>query len=147
MTTQVSLFDDKTQAVARISYLGEVITAPVAYSEPYHVSVTVPDDAHEIVPGISAHRFVITSMLIATSKSFGSATTAETVTLYEASSADIDTIIKITAELDFLKNDRLVATGLNLAIGEATSIVAIATDVNVSVTIAGYYIPVENSSR
>lgn len=146
MTIQVNLFDDKSQALAKISYLGEVITAPVAYSEPNYVAITTAATAYEVVPGKSGHRFVITSMLIATSKTFGSATTAETVTLYEANSATPGTVISITAQIDFLKNDRLVATGLNLAISEANSIVSIATDTNVDITLAGYYIPVDNSN-
>ena len=39
-----------------------------------------------------------------------------------------------------LKNDRLIATGLDLLVGTAKSLVAVGTDSAADVTISGYYI-------
>lgn len=138
--TDVALFDDKSQTAARVSVNGELVVGPLAYSESYHETIDIAGTAFELVPATSGKKFVISSMLLATSKTFGSATTAETLTIYEASPADPSTNLKTVAEIDFLKNDRLVATGLNIASSTAVSLVASATDTNVSVTIAGYYI-------
>lgn len=140
--TDVTIFDDKSQSAALVSVNGELIVAPISYSEAYYESVNLADTAFEIVSAASGKRFVITSMLLATSKTFGTATTAETLTIYEASPADLSTSLKTIAQIDFLKNDRLVATGLNLASSTAVSLVASATDTNVDVTIAGYYVSV-----
>jgi len=137
----VTIFDDKNQAAALVSPNGELIVAPLSFSDPYHKTVDVAAAPFEIVPAASGKKFIINNMLLATSKTFGSATTAETLTIYEASPADLSTNLKTIVEIDFLKNDRLVATGLNLASSEAVSLVAIATDTDVSVTLAGYYIP------
>jgi len=136
----VTIWDDKSQAAALVSVNGELIVGPLSYSTAYHKTVDVAAAPFEIAPAVSGKKFIISSMLLATSKTFGSATTAETLTIYEASPADLSTNLKTVAEIDFLKNDRLVATGLNLASSEAVSLVAIATDTDVSVTIAGFYV-------
>jgi len=138
--TDITIFDNKNQAAALVSVNGELIVGPLSYSTSYHKTVDDTSVPFEIVPASSGKKFIIESMLIFTSKTFGSATTAETLIIYEASPADLSTNLKIVAEVDFLKNDRLVATGLKLASSTAVSLVASATDTNVSVTIAGYYI-------
>jgi len=138
--TDVTIWDDKSQAAALVSANGELVVGPLSYSTAYHETIDTADTPVEIVPAASGKKFIINSMLLATSKTFGSATTAETLTIYEASPADLSTNMKTVAEIDFLKNDRLVATGLGLASSTAVSLVAIATDTNVSVTIAGYYV-------
>jgi len=134
------LVDERTGLAAGISSRGELFTAPISYSEPHYVSIDVAATAFEIVPGKAGKKFVITSMLLASSKTFASATTAETLTIYEASTADLDTNTKILVQLDMLKNDRMVATGLNIATSNAISIAAIATDISVDVTVSGYYV-------
>jgi len=138
--TDVTIWDDKSQAAASVSVNGELIVGPISYSTAYYKLVDVTTTPFEIVPASSGKKFIIDSMLLTTSKTFGSATTAETLTIYEASPADLSTNLKTVAEIDFLKNDRMVATGLKLATSTAISLVATATDTNVSVTIAGYYI-------
>jgi len=138
--TDVTIWDDKSQAAASVSVNGELVVGPISYSTAYYKLVDVAADPFEIVPALSGKKFIIDSMLLTTSKTFGSATTAETLTIYEASPADLSTNLKTVAEIDFLKNDRLVATGLKLATSTAITLVATATDTNVSVTIAGYYI-------
>ena len=138
--TDVTIWDDKSQAAALVSANGELIVGALSYSTAYHETIDVALTPFEIAPAVSGKKFIIDSMLLATSKTFGTATTAETLTIYEASPADLSTNLKTVAEIDFLKNDRLVATGLNLASSTAVSLVASATDTNVSVTIAGYYV-------
>jgi len=138
--TDVTIYDDKNHAAALVSVNGELVVGPLSYSTAYYKLVDVATTPFEVVPASSGKKFIIDSMLFTTSKTFGSATTAETLTIYEASPADLSTNLKTVAEIDFLKNDRLVATGLKLATSTAISLVTTATDTNVSVTIAGYYI-------
>ena len=138
--TDVTIWDDKNQAAALVSVNGELIVGPLSYSSAYHETVDIAATAFEIVPAVAGKKFVIDSMLLATSKTFGAATTAETLTIYEASPADLSTNLKTVAQIDFLKNDRLVATGLKLASSTAISLVASAADTDVSVTIAGFYV-------
>jgi len=138
--TDVTLFDDKNQTSASISFNGELIVGPISYSTAYYVSVDAANTPKEVVPAKSGSLFIITGLLIASSKTFGTATTAETVIIYESSPSDLTTQLKIITRVDLLKNDRLPITGLNLASSKAVSLTAIATDTNVDVTVAGYYI-------
>jgi len=140
--TDVQLVDDSNGRVVGISEFGELYTAPISHSLSYYVKVDTAAQAFEIVPGIAGKKFVMTSMLISSSKTFGTATTAETITLYEGYKADLDTVVNTFTEIDLLKNDRLVATNLNLVSSTAISLIAIATDTDVNITIAGYYVPV-----
>lgn len=107
------------------------------------MSLAVRNTAYEIVKGKTDKRFVITGILAASSKTFGSATTAETVRLYESAVEDIDTNLETIFQVDLLKNDRIVATGLNIITSVGRSLVGIAIDDEaVDITLAGYYIPV-----
>jgi len=138
--TDVQLTEEKTQNVAGISDNGEQYVAPRHYSTSYYEQVINTAEFYEVIPARSNKQFVITSMLIATSKTFGSATVAETVMIWETSPADFSTNLKTIAQIDFLKNDRLPISGLNLLVTEARSVVVSAADTNVDVTLAGYYI-------
>ena len=119
---------------------GELVVAPLAYSTPYYKSVAAAATPYEVVPAKAEKRFVITGLLLASDKTFGSATTAETLTIYEANAADLSVNLKTIVRLDMLKNDRMPATGLNLITTKARALVAIGTDFAVDVTIAGYYV-------
>lgn len=135
------IFDEQDSTAAKISTLGEQYVAPRFYSSPYYISVEVANTPYSVVPAISGQKFIITGLLLSSDKAFASATVAETLVIYEASPADISTNLKTVAQVDFLRNDRLVATSLNLATSDAVSLVAEATDAKVDVTIAGYYVP------
>lgn len=125
---------------ALVSDRGELIVAPLSFSVPYYVSVAAANTPYEVVQGKAEKCFVITALLLASDKTFGSATTAETLTIYEANPADLTTNEKTIIQIDLLKNDRITPTGLNLLVNQAKSLVAIGTDFAVDVTIAGYYI-------
>ncbi len=142
MTLQVSLYDDKTSSIAKVNTNGGLIVAPSYYSTAFYIQVDAAATPFEIIPAEVGLNFIITGLLLASSKTFGSATTAETLTLYEANAADLTTNLKTIAQIDMLKNDRLVATSMDLATSKAVTIVASATDTAVDITISGYYINV-----
>ena len=138
--TDVTIFDDKNQAAAQVSVNGELIVGPLAYSTPYYVSVAAASTEYEVVPAKAGKKFIVTSMLLATDKNYASPTVAETLIIYEASPADLSTNLKTFTKVDFLRNDRLPISGLNIATSTAVSLVAIADSTAIDVTIAGYYV-------
>lgn len=125
---------------AGVTENGELIVGSLAYSDPYYQLLAVADTGVEVVPAVTSRCFVITGVLIASTKNFASATVAETVTIYEANPADITTNTKTVFQIDLLRNDRLVAFSLNLRVSSTKTLVAIATDAEVNVTLAGYYV-------
>jgi hypothetical protein len=128
-------------AQATVTDLGEIVVAPYSYSTAYYVSVAAAASPYEVVPAKPSHCFVITGLLLNSDKNYGTATAAETLTIYEANAADISVNLKTVTQVDLLRNDRLPVTGLNLLMSQARSIVAIADSAAVDVTIAGYYVP------
>lgn len=140
MSTPVNIRDPESGTAARISPRGELIIGPLSHSTPYYISVAAAATEYKVVDAIAEKRFVITGLLLASDKTFGSATVAETLTIYEANPADITVNEKTIVQIDFLKNDRLAATGLDLLVNQAKALIAIGTDFAVDVTISGYYI-------
>jgi hypothetical protein len=143
MSLPIKIEDPVTQKVANVSEYGQLIIAPISYSTPYYIDVAVAATEYEVVQGKTGRKFVITDVLLASDKNFATATVAETVIVYQADVSDITTNLGTIFQIDFLRNDRLAATGLNLITETARSLVAIApTSAAVDVTIAGYYIPI-----
>lgn len=140
MATPTNIRDSESDAAVRVTKNGEMAVGPLSHSYPYYVSVALLNTEYEVVPAIAGKCFVITGFLIASDKDFGSATVAETLSVYEANPADITINEKTILQVDFLRNDRLVATGLDLLVSESKALVAVATDSAVDVTVAGYYI-------
>lgn len=137
----VIIQDKNTKNSACVTENGQLIVAPISYSEPYYVKLAVLNTPYEIIPGITNKAFVITGILIASDKNFASATVAEAVTIYEAAVEDISTQLKILFQFDLLRNERVVATGLNIITNTARSLVGIApTSAAVDITLAGYYL-------
>jgi len=139
--TDISLFDEKNRTYAEVSSVGEQYVAPRFYSDPYYISVAAADTEYEIIPAKSGKKIVVTSFIFASNKNYASSTVAETLTIYEALPSDLTTNLKTFTQVDLLKNDRIIATNLNLATSDSISLVAIAGSNNVDVTIAGYYVP------
>lgn len=141
MTVKFQLFDEQEQAAAKVSSLGEVIVAPLSYSEAFYQLIDTADTPFLLVPAEGGKHFILTGIILASTKTFGTATTAETITVYEATPDDIGTNLKTVLKLDLLKNERTLATGINLKLSSSKAIVATATDTFVDITFAGYYIP------
>ena len=143
MALPVQIEDKGSKASVRVTEFGQLVTAPIAYSDPYYVSIAVANTAYEIVAGKTGKRFVVTGLVIASDKNFASSTVAETVTIYEAPADALDTSLKVVFQLDLLRNDRVVATGLNIISSTGRSLVGQApTSAAVDITFSGYYVPV-----
>jgi len=127
-------------AHALVSDEGELIIRKFDYSTTYSVSLAVTSTIYEIVPGKAGQAFVLTDILVTSDRNFGSATTPENIQIYQAPSHDWTVNDGYLLNIDMLKNDRLVATGLNIKTGETKSLVAVASDTEATVVLAGYYI-------
>ena len=142
MSLPVKIVDPRSDISGRVTKNGEVVTAALAYSTPYYVSVDAIDTPFEIIRGEAGRKFVLTDMLVSSDKVFASSVDSETVIIYEASPSDLSVNLKTFTRVDLLRNDRLPITGLNLVTTTSSSLVAIAADTNVDITLAGYYVPV-----
>ncbi len=139
--TDVSLFDEQTQALFRITSNGELVVSDYAYSDTYFVSLTTTSPT-EIVPGVGNEQFVVTAFWIIATKTV-SPTDAGTTIIYEAAPADLTTNLNTIANVDLVRNQQFPSPApLRIRAGESRTIVVSTTDPTVNVTVVGYYVPV-----
>lgn len=139
--TDVSLFDEQTQSLARITSNGEIVVADYSYADTYFAALT-DTSVIEIVPGIGGQRFVTTAFWINATKTV-SPTDAGTTIVYEAEPHDLTTNLKTNINVDLIRNQIFPSPGpLRMLTTTARSLVVTTTDPTVNATIVGYYVPV-----
>lgn len=140
MSQASKIVDEESLFAARVTSRGELVVGALSYSDPYYVRVSAAATETLIVPAKEGMRFVVRDLMVTTDKDFASATSGELIEVYEALPHDITTVEKTIFKVELLKNDRLVAIGLNLITSNTVTIVAVADDNNVDITLAGYYV-------
>lgn len=122
---------------AKVTDSGELVVGALEYSSPFYVRTAADNQVYNLVPVISQRRFVVTGILVATSKAIvGTAT----ITLYEAEENNTATASRGILTLDMIKEDRLYLNLFNMATDGAKYINITATDSEVDCTVFGYYI-------
>ena len=124
---------------ASVSKYGEVVTAPYDYSTSYFQNFGTADTAYNFVPPIQNQFFVITAMILQANKNVN-ATTGQVVDVYEAESATTTTIDKSLFQIEMIKNDRVILTGLNIRTTAGKFLNGKTADDDVLATVAGYYV-------
>ena len=123
---------------AKVTSRGELVTGAYAYSTPYYVRTLVDDQAYNIVTAKSKHRFIVTGILISTSKNIvGTAT----IVLYEATANNTTSVDTDILTIDMVKEDRIYLNLFNVSTGTTKYINIKATDSQVDCTVFGYYVP------
>ena len=130
-----------TANTVKVSQYGQLVTAPIAYSEPYTASLNSTGTAFKIADPIVGKRFVVTDILLDAGKNV-SASTAGTIVLYEADNEADTTEAKIILSVEMLKNTSREITGLNLLVTEGVWLNLKTTDATVEATVLGYYIDI-----
>jgi len=125
-------------ADAKVTSLGQLVTAPYAYDSVVAKTSTVDDTAVNFYLPKAGEQFVITGILLtADSTVVGSAV----ITVYEADSATETTVSKTILLIDLLKNRDRDITGLNILVTAGKFVNLKADDSDVSAVITGYYVP------
>jgi len=134
-----SLLDGRSGGSACITKRGQLITAPLEFSQTYAVTADATATAFNFISPKAGKRFVITGILIDAGKSV-STSTAGTVVIYESSTkvGIVATVEIMTVEM--LKNTNRVITGLNIITSEGTWVSLKTTDATVFGTLLGYYV-------
>lgn len=139
--TDVSLFDEQTQALFRITSNGEIVVADYSYSDTYFAAL-VDTEPFEIVPSRGNEQFVTTAFWISALKTVSN-TDAGTTVIYEAAPDDLSENLNTLANVDLIRNQQFPSPApLRMRSGNSRSIVVSTTDPSVNVTVVGYYVPV-----
>lgn len=121
---------------ARVTPLGQLVTAPLEYSDTKFNNMDLVDTAYNFHKPTAGKRFVITGMLVSTNRSVGA--NGAIIEFYEASAVDSTTVDKTILRLDMVKNDKLPITGVNFILTEGVFLNGKTDDDDVLATIAGY---------
>ena len=141
MSTPIKIVDGRgSKNFAKVTTIGQLITAPFAYDEVSHVELDVINTAYNFFTPKTSEQFVITSFYAKADKGVSSVTEADFI-IYESLSASSTTVDKVLFQTAMLQYDQVTMTGINILVNEGRWINAKTTDDDVHVTIMGYYIP------
>ena len=124
---------------ASVSRYGELRVAAYDYSTSYFKNIGIANTAYSFVPPIQDEFFVITAIILQANKNVN-ANTGQIVDVYEATSATSTTVDKSLIEVELIKNDRIVLTGLNIRTSEGKFLNGKTEDDDILATVAGYYV-------
>lgn len=137
---EVTIKGTETGKGAKVTSRGELVTAPLSFSDPVFHSLTVDNTADTWFKPRAGERLVITGLIIQTDRNV--ATTGVIVDIYEATAEDSETIDTQLVQFDMERQGTITLTNLNFIVTEGKFINAKASDSNVLITIAGYFVPI-----
>ena len=142
MSTAVGIKDSKTGQQARGTRFGQIVVAPLDYSEPIERNLDTADTAFNFLAPISGHSIVITDIIVSADKSVSPTDPAE-IDIYQADAVGslIQSPALISPRLN--RGEDIVLTGLNWLVPEGKWINAKTNDNNVLITNASYRVPVD----
>lgn len=118
---------------------GELVTAPLHYSETVHKELAVDATAYNFYGPKPGKQFVITGLIYNADQQVSNTAGAEVI-IYEAGTVDTTTVDKVLHQDDMIRNDRVVAVPLYILVNGGKWINAKTSDDDVHMTIMGYYI-------
>lgn len=124
--------------LAEITDSGEVVTAPLHYSDPVFNLLDVNDQVYNFFRPKGGMQLIITGITASANRNV---TTQTQVDIYEATSDTSGTISKQIRSIDIAKLERSNEQGLNEIIRQGAFVNAKCDDDDVLLTISGYYIP------
>lgn len=138
MAIDTNITDEAQGHVAKVTKRGQLVVAPLEFSEAYFQNLDVVLTAYNFAGPVTGKRFVITSITASGNKFIG--TDGALVEIYEADAEDSLISTKDIYGLPIPKNGQLAITPLNLVINEGVFLNASVDDDDVYLTITGYYI-------
>lgn len=140
MAMPVIIKDPRTDCAALVTEFGQLVTAPVSYSDSMALSIAVANQSYNFVEPSQSQRVVITDIILSTDKNVGAS--GAIVEIYESDAADSLTVSKPILSVEMLKNTSRDLIGLNLIASEGVWINAKSNDTNVALTLGYYKVPV-----
>jgi len=143
MTAPVNIKDSKTGNTAKVSKAGQLIVAPIQYSDPISKSLNAINTAFNFVTPEQNKSIVITDIIASADKNVSNTTPANVV-IYEALAADTLTVDEAIVIPQLVRASNVSFTGLNILVPEGKWINAKTDDANILVTIMFYRISAED---
>ena len=125
--------------VAKVTSSGELVVAPLKYSESSYQSLAVDDQVYNFYTPRTEKQFIITGILVFATKDVND-TTSTVIEIYEADSPSSATVSKVLLTFGMGKLTVISPTNLNILANSGAWINARVDDNTVNLNILGYYI-------
>ncbi len=129
-----------TKNFAKVTTRGQLVTAPLEFSNLIFQNLSVDDVAENFFEPIAGKRLVITDVIADASRDVG--VNGATVDIFETDAIDSEIIDKQLFQFDMPKQTDKVLTSLNVITTEGKFINAKTDDNNVLLSIGGYFVDV-----
>lgn len=143
MAAPIAIVDSKDGVTARVTRFGQLVVAPLAYSEPIAQELDATDTAFNFLAPESGKNIVITDIIVSTGQLVSPTDPAE-IEIYEADADDSLDILQGIVSPRLVRAGSLVLTGLNLLVPEGRWVNAKTDDASIFITIMFYRVPVED---
>lgn len=124
---------------AKITPIGQVVTAPFDYDNIGFVNLDADNVAENLFKPRAGSRLVLTGCILSADRNIG--VNGVLINVYEATTDTETTIVKDILQLDMPKSTFLPLFPLNLLVSEGVYVNAKAADSNVSISMFAYYVP------
>jgi hypothetical protein len=143
MSTPVRIKGGSAGTEARVTRLGQLVTAPLAYDETVFKELAEPDTAYNFYEPKSGRQFVITGIRAKADRQVSNTDDADVV-IYEASSNSTTTVDKVLHQEAMVRGESITLIPMNVLVTAGKFVNAKTTDDDVHMTIMGYYVSVVN---
>lgn len=139
MVVKVVIQDPKTKNKAAVTEFGQLVVAPIDYSQPITAEMSSIDTPYLLISPVEEKGIVITTLILNANRNVG--VNDATVVLYTADTKDAAVPASPEVKLQMIKSSSLPLTGLNLLIPKGKFVIAQTDDATVFVTLGFYRIP------
>lgn len=135
MKTEIK--DKESGNSATVTEFGQLVTAPVSYSQPVEVLLDATATAFNFIEPRSGTSIVITDILTYAARTVSPTTPAD-IQVYQSDEVDSSTVLGGIVSPQLTSGGQSELTGLNLLIPEGRWVNAITDDADVKITIMFY---------
>ena len=140
MTTPSHIVDGRgTKSKAKVTSIGQLVTAPLAYDDTKFLELAEDDTAYNFYPPKVGEQFVITGIHAYADRQV-STNAGATVVVYEGTSAATISVSRTIYQIE-MEQFANIDLALNILVNEGLFVNAKTTDDDIHMTITGYYIP------
>ncbi len=125
--------------IAKVTSSGELVVAPLAYSETQFKELAVDNTAYNFYAPKPGKQFVITGIVAKADRDVATATDASVI-VYEADKEDSLTVDKVLYQDAMVRGEKISLTGLKILVNPGVWLNAKTSDDDIHMTIMGYYI-------
>ena len=137
MVAPVTMIDPNTEVAAKVTGNGQLVVAPLDFSEPEALSLTATATAFNFISPVQDKKIVITDIIASADNSVSNTTPAD-IEVYEAEGPETVTVFKSIIRPQLTRSQSMVLTGLNMVVPAGLWVNAKTDDNNVLVTIMFY---------